>query len=54
MAADLAEDEHLRGYDAVHLAAALTVEAEILTSADTALCEAAERRGLHIANPLDR
>ncbi len=54
LAADLAEDEQLRGYDAVHLAAALTVEAEILTSADTALCEAAERRGLHVANPLDR
>jgi hypothetical protein len=38
----------------MHLAAALTVEAEILTSADAALCDAAERRGLHIANPLDR
>jgi predicted nucleic acid-binding protein len=54
LAADLAEDEQLRGYDAVHLAAALTVEAEILTSADAALCDAAERRGLHVANPLDR
>jgi predicted nucleic acid-binding protein len=53
LAADLAEDEELRGYDAVHLAAALTVETEILTSADTALCDAAERRGLHVANPLD-
>ncbi len=53
LAADLAEDEQLRGCDAVHLAAALTVEAEILTSADTALCDAAERRGLHIANPQD-
>lgn len=54
LAADLAEDEQLQGYDAVHLAAALTVEAEVLTSADTALCDAAERRGLHVANPLDR
>jgi len=53
LAAELAEDEQLRGYDAVHLAAALTVEAEILTSADTALCDAAERRGFHVANPLD-
>ncbi len=53
LAADLAENEQLRGYDAVHLAAALTVEAEILSSADTALCEAAERGGLHVANPLD-
>ena len=52
-AADLAEDEALRGYDAVHLAAALTVEATVLTSADTALCDAAARRGLHVTNPLD-
>ena len=52
-AAELAEDEALRGSDAVHLAAALTVEATVLTSADTALCDAAHRRGLHVANPLD-
>lgn len=51
-AADLAEAEALRGYDAAHLAAAVTVEAAVLTSADTALCEAAQRRGLHVANPL--
>jgi uncharacterized protein len=51
-AAELAEDEGLRGHDAVHLAAALSVEAAVLSSADTALCTAAERRGLHIANPL--
>ena len=52
-AADLAEDEGLRGYDAVHLASALNLEASVLTSADTALCEAAARNGLHVANPLD-
>lgn len=51
-AADLAEAEGLRGYDAVHLASALYLEASILTSADTALCEAAVRSGLHVANPL--
>lgn len=51
-AADLAENEGLGGYDAVHLAAALTVEATVLTSADAELCDAAERRGLHVANPL--
>jgi hypothetical protein len=51
-AVDLAEGEALRGYDAVHLAAALMVEATILTSADAALCTAAERRGLHVANPV--
>lgn len=52
-AAEIAEAEALRGYDAVHLAAALAIEANVLTSADVALCDAAERRGLHVANPLD-
>lgn len=51
-AADLAEQEALRGYDAVHLAAALLVEATVFTSADADLCAAATRHGLHIANPL--
>jgi uncharacterized protein len=52
-AAELAERHGLRGYDAVHLAAAQTVGADILTSADRALCEAASREGFHVANPLD-
>jgi len=52
-AAHLAELEALRGYDAVHLAAALTIGADVLSSGDTALCEAASRRGLHVANPLE-
>lgn len=52
-AAELAEAEQLRADDAVHLAAALTIEASIVTSADEALCAAAARRGLHVANPLD-
>jgi len=52
-AADLAETEALRGYDAVHLAAAMAVQANVLTSADDALCRAAERLGLLVANPLD-
>ncbi len=51
-AADLAEEEALRGYDAVHLASALLVDAALLTSADSDLCDAASRRGLHVANPL--
>jgi hypothetical protein len=51
-AADLSEEEGLRGYDAVHLAAALTVEAVVLTSADVDLLAAAGRRGLHVANPV--
>ena len=53
-AATLAEQEALRGYDAVHLAAALLVEARVLTSADSELCDAATRRGIHVANPLAR
>lgn len=52
LAAELAESDGLRGYDAVHLAAALLVGATVLSSADSELCVAAERRGLHIANPL--
>lgn len=51
-AAQLAEIESLRGYDAVHLAAALFVGASVLASADRALCEAAAKRNLHIADPL--
>ncbi|MEW6154552.1 MAG: type II toxin-antitoxin system VapC family toxin [Actinomycetota bacterium] len=53
-AAGLAETEALRGYDAVHLAAALHLEAGLLTSADEALCEAAAHNGMHVANPLAR
>ena len=52
-AAELAGQEALRGYDAIHLAAAVTIEANVLTSSDLALCDAAERRGLHVANPLE-
>lgn len=52
-AAELAEQEALRGDDAVHLASALMIGADLVTSADEALCEAAARRGLHVANPLD-
>jgi predicted nucleic acid-binding protein len=51
-AAELATVEGLRGYDAVHLAAALEISATVFSSADTTLCAAAERRGLHVANPL--
>ncbi len=51
-AAELAESESLRGYDAVHLAAALFVDAAVFASADRALCEAAARRGMHVADPL--
>lgn len=53
VAADLAETEALRGYDAVHLAVALEVGVASLTSSDSALCDAAARRGLYVLNPLD-
>ncbi len=43
-AADLAEAEALRGYGAVHLAAAVTVGATVFASADSELCAAAQRR----------
>ena len=52
LAANLAEAEGLRGYDAVHLAAALHLGASVLTSADEALCYAASRSGMYVANPL--
>lgn len=52
-AADLAEQEALRGYDAIHLAAALAAEVDVLTSADRDLCDAAARNGILVANPLD-
>jgi len=51
-AGDLAEAEGLRGYDAVHLAAAIVVGATILASADTDLVAAATRRGFNVANPI--
>lgn len=51
-AAELAETERLRGYDAVHLAAAIVGNVTVFASADTHLLEAAHRRGLDTANPL--
>ena len=50
-AADLAEDAGLRGYDAVHLAAALAVPVDTFASSDANLCGAAAHRGLHVATP---
>ena len=53
-AAELAERHGLRGYDAVHLAAALLVGADIFTSADHLLCQAARAEGFHVANPAEK
>lgn len=52
-AGELAEREALRAYDAVHLAAALRVNADAVTSADVDLSAAALRRGLHVASPTE-
>jgi len=51
-AGELAEREGLRGYDAVHLAAALRVSADVLCSSDAAMCSAASHLGLAVANPV--
>lgn len=50
-AGDVAERDGLRGYDAVHLAAAITGQATVVASADRQLVEAARRRGLSVVQP---
>lgn len=52
-ARELAPIHALRGYDAIHLAAAIRVTADVFTSADSNLCTAAVEEGLLVANPLD-
>jgi predicted nucleic acid-binding protein len=51
LAGDLATTHGLRGYDAVHLAAAHLVRADVFSSADDRLCKAASADGFHVANP---
>ena len=53
LAGDLAATHALRGYVAVHLAAAHLVGADVFSSADRRLCEAASACGFHVANPID-
>lgn len=50
-AGDLAELAGLRGYDAVHLAAAVTTQASVFASADRQLVEVARSRGFGVAQP---
>lgn len=50
-AGDVAEHDGLRGYDAVHLAAAIAGQVTIVASADRQLIEAASRRGFGVAEP---
>jgi predicted nucleic acid-binding protein len=47
-AGDLAEDEALCGYDALHLASALRASVEILITADVEMIRAARNRGLEV------
>ena len=53
IAGDLAEAEGLRGYDAVHLAAALASQANVVATADAQLLAAAHRRRLDVFNLLE-
>jgi uncharacterized protein len=53
LAGDLASTNALRRYDAMHLAAAHLVGAEVFSSADRRLCAAASACGFHVANPID-
>jgi len=48
-AGDVAERDALRGYDAVHLAAAITGQVTVVGSANRQLVKAARRRGLGVA-----
>ncbi len=48
-AGDIAELDGLRGYDAVHVAAAVTAQATVVASADRHLVEAARSRGFGVA-----
>lgn len=50
-AGDAAERDGLRGYDALHLSAAITGQATIVASADRQLVKAARRRGLAVVEP---
>jgi hypothetical protein len=50
---DLAEADGLRGYDAVHLAAALAGQATVVATAETQILAAAPHRQLDVSNPLE-
>jgi predicted nucleic acid-binding protein len=50
-AGEVAEHDALRGYDAVHLAAAIAGQVSVVASADRQLVAAARRRGFAIAEP---
>jgi hypothetical protein len=49
-AGELAQLHALRGYDAVHLASALSVEQSLMVTWDAELARAAEQAGLAVAS----
>lgn len=49
-AGDLAETDSLRGYDAVHLAAAIAAKVDLVAAADGQLVQAAQRRRFAVAD----
>lgn len=50
-ACELAESTRLRSFDAIHLASAVTVNAELFASSDAKLCRAANDLGFAVFNP---
>lgn len=48
MAAELAEEFSLRGYDSIHLASAISMKADVFASSDEPLCAAAQASGFHV------
>lgn len=52
-AGDLAEGVGLRGYDAVHLAAATACRVDVFATADRQLLAAAQYGGFDVSNPLE-
>ncbi|MEN6642834.1 MAG: type II toxin-antitoxin system VapC family toxin [Armatimonadia bacterium] len=52
-AMEMLEKHALRAADAIHLASALTVRADVFGCADRRLCEAAAAEGLSVFNPTE-
>ena len=48
MAAELAEEFSLRGYDSIHLASAISMKANVFASSDESLSAAARANGFHV------
>lgn len=48
MAAELAEEFSLRGYDSIHLASAISMKAHVFACSDESLSAAAQANGFHV------